>query len=174
MGCTINTNKYRYTEWGMFDRHAYKRVGYGSSKAELYDHTIDPQDNVNRVKHPDYAKIKTELEKMLHDGWRNALPPGCWDILVCNGKTVDRAAEMVWTIRCLCSMVRYMYRETYFSIITTMEDEPQALYNQVSLGKFYVILSICIYNYCSDSLRDYFAGGNGTLKLKLLESMFFV
>ena len=42
---------------------------------ELYDHSIDPQENVNRAHRPQYQGIRKKLSKQLRAGWRNALPP---------------------------------------------------------------------------------------------------
>ena len=42
---------------------------------ELYDHQIDPEENVNRADMSEYKEIKADLSKQLRVGWRKAMPP---------------------------------------------------------------------------------------------------
>jgi hypothetical protein len=37
---------------------------------ELYDHTSDPDENVNVVDAPEYARTRSELEAMRVAGWK--------------------------------------------------------------------------------------------------------
>ena len=71
MGYTMRTDQFRYTEWPQFKgKPEYKpnwSVLYG---VELYDHKIDPEENVNRANDASYKEIRSQLSKMLHDGWR--------------------------------------------------------------------------------------------------------
>ena len=77
MGYTIRTEKYRYTEWPLF--HEGPTI-YGPDWSklygtELYDHQIDPEENVNRADMSEYKEIKADLSKQLRVGWRKAMPP---------------------------------------------------------------------------------------------------
>ena len=71
MGYSMRTDQFRYTEWPQFKgKPEYKpnwSVLYG---VELYDHKIDPEENVNRANDASYKEIRSQLSKMLHDGWR--------------------------------------------------------------------------------------------------------
>ncbi len=66
MGYSIRTDRYRYTEW------------IGQSKVpvgvELYDHAIDPRENVNLVSRAEYKHVAQELSAILHNGWKSAIP----------------------------------------------------------------------------------------------------
>jgi arylsulfatase A-like enzyme len=67
MGYTIRTEKYRYTEW--------KDQANGKiDSQELYDHSIDPEENTNLAKNVDYQIIIKELGKQLSEGWKKAMP----------------------------------------------------------------------------------------------------
>ena len=61
MGRSVRTERYRYTEWD-------------TKEAELYDHKNDPKEYRNLINDPKYAKASTELKRLLHEGWRSALP----------------------------------------------------------------------------------------------------
>ena len=79
MGYTLRTHRYRYTHWGSYDDQVsvhspgapWWAKTYGN---ELYDHQVDPWENVNRAKHPGYKGVVKELEAALEAGWRAALP----------------------------------------------------------------------------------------------------
>ena len=77
MGYTMKTDKYRYTEWPLFHDgpSSYEPVWSKLYGAELYDHRIDPEENVNRADMDEYKEIRKELSKQLRVGWRTALPP---------------------------------------------------------------------------------------------------
>jgi len=66
MGHTMRTDRYRYTEWMS---PAYTLVG-----RELYDHVRDPGENVNLAVRAGHEKLLASLSKMLHAGWKAALP----------------------------------------------------------------------------------------------------
>ena len=78
MGHTMVTrlsgHEYRYTEWPRI-------LGLGKvdwsdlAGRELYNHTVDFEENSNVVGQPGYTAIATELSKQLRDGWRAALLP---------------------------------------------------------------------------------------------------
>ncbi len=64
MGYTMRTDRYRYTEWGE----------NGKIGIELYDHQVDPGENINLAPHAD-KKLLEILSKALHDAGRSDLPP---------------------------------------------------------------------------------------------------
>lgn len=66
MGYSLRTDRYRYTEW--------IQQGERVIATELYDHVKDPQENVNVALVPENRKVVAELNKLLHSGWRAALP----------------------------------------------------------------------------------------------------
>jgi len=68
MGYSMRTDRYRYTEW-------VKRTGGEAVARELYDHQNDPGENVNIASKPESKALVAKLSKMLHAGWRAALPP---------------------------------------------------------------------------------------------------
>lgn len=67
MGYTMRTERYRYTEW---IKEKTDLVG-----VELYDHILDPDENVNRAKEPEQEELIKQLSATLHAGWKAALPP---------------------------------------------------------------------------------------------------
>jgi uncharacterized sulfatase len=69
-GRSVRTERYRYTEWDD-ENHSI----------ECYDHEMDPNEwtNIAWPKRPQTAKVKAveeELRKLLHAGYKAALPPG--------------------------------------------------------------------------------------------------
>jgi iduronate 2-sulfatase len=66
MGRTIRTDRYRYVEWTNADGSFFK--------TELYDHQVDPDENYSIALDSENAALVEDLSKMLHDGWRGALP----------------------------------------------------------------------------------------------------
>lgn len=66
MGHSIRTQHYRFTEWTV--------EGTDFKAYELYDHTLDPGENVNVVNDPKYAARGAELKRQLHAGWKKARP----------------------------------------------------------------------------------------------------
>jgi len=68
MGYSIRTDRYRYTEWA--------KCGEKPAGAELYDHQVDPNENVNLAYRPENRELTARLSGMLRAGWRAALPPG--------------------------------------------------------------------------------------------------
>ena len=71
MGYTIRTDQYRYTEWVKFrgdpDYVPIWSVPYG---IELYDHSTDPDENINRANFTTHEEIRAVLSTLLHNGWR--------------------------------------------------------------------------------------------------------
>ena len=68
MGYSMRTDRYRFTEWRV--------IGKNFSQYELYDHKLDPDENVNISNRPENAELVKQLTQMLHAGWRAMLPPG--------------------------------------------------------------------------------------------------
>lgn len=82
MGHTMVTrlsgHEYRYTEWPRI--LGLGKVNWSDlAGTELYNHTVDFQENANVVAMPEYAAVATELSKQLRDGWRGALLPSLTD-----------------------------------------------------------------------------------------------
>lgn len=76
MGYSMRTERYRYTEWAKFSGQPEYRPDWSVLHGvELYDHQIDPEENVNRAAHAQYADIRKELSRLLRAGWRAAIPP---------------------------------------------------------------------------------------------------
>ena len=69
MGRSIRTGRYRFTRW--------ERIGSPGNVGalELYDHQLDPQENVNIANRPENAELVKRLSAQLAAGWRAALPP---------------------------------------------------------------------------------------------------
>jgi arylsulfatase A-like enzyme len=67
MGRSVRTDRWRYTEWINGKNE--------SASIELYDHENDPAENVNVAADTANKSVIAELAKLLHDGWRAALPP---------------------------------------------------------------------------------------------------
>ena len=77
MGYRLRTDLYSYTEWVYYDPVHYKpRWNIEMNIAELYDVTIDPEENINRAYDADYQNIRDLLSRQLRAGWRKSLPPG--------------------------------------------------------------------------------------------------
>jgi arylsulfatase A-like enzyme len=68
MGRTIRTDRYRFIEWTNEDA-SFREV-------ELYDHVVDPKENVNIAYLSENIKIVESLTGQLHDGWQKAMPQG--------------------------------------------------------------------------------------------------
>ncbi|MCG6948824.1 MAG: sulfatase [Acidobacteria bacterium] len=69
MGYAVRTDRYRYVEWERWDDRSF-------AARELYDHQIDPHENVNMAGDPAYAAALEEAAAILEAGWKGALPPG--------------------------------------------------------------------------------------------------
>lgn len=73
MGYSVTTKRYRYTEWVKFLRKpVYKPDWNTLIGTELYDHLVDPEENINKANYRSMINIKTQLQNLLHSGWRNA------------------------------------------------------------------------------------------------------
>ena len=73
MGYSIKTKKYHYVEWYYWDNINGERKEYVTS--ELYDNTIDPDENENVAASEQYAGTVASLAAQLKAGWKSALPP---------------------------------------------------------------------------------------------------
>lgn len=67
MGYSIRTKKYRYTEWTNWESKELAAI-------ELYDHSMDPNENINIAGIDENESIIIELSEKLKLGWREALP----------------------------------------------------------------------------------------------------
>lgn len=63
MGYSLRTSQYRYTEWPMWrpwGPHWGKLVG-----TELYDHSIDPEEEINLANRSQFQNIRKKLSNLL-------------------------------------------------------------------------------------------------------------
>jgi len=67
MGHSMRTDRYRFTEWAVPEKDF--------REYELYDHEVDPKENVNLAKRPEHAGLVQQLTEQLHAGWQAAVPP---------------------------------------------------------------------------------------------------
>ena len=67
MGYSIRTEQYRYTEWVNWESKELAAI-------ELYDHTMDPNENINIAGIEENKSIIKELAEKLKLGWRAAIP----------------------------------------------------------------------------------------------------
>jgi uncharacterized sulfatase len=62
-GRTVRTERWRYTEWDD-----------GKEGVELYDHDKDAREQTNLARDPKMAATVEELKRLLHGGWKGAVP----------------------------------------------------------------------------------------------------
>jgi iduronate 2-sulfatase len=72
MGYSINTDKYHYIEWFIWDHISGTKKGLVS--AELFDRMKDPTEKKNVVNETSNAEIVKDLSRMLKEGWRRMIP----------------------------------------------------------------------------------------------------
>ena len=65
MGYSVRSLTYRYTEWVRFKRRNLKPVWRDVAAAELYDHSVDPGEDVNVADDPRYVEVRDTLSKVL-------------------------------------------------------------------------------------------------------------
>jgi len=70
----LRTSRYRYTEWVSFDRQNYKPEWKYVIARELYDHQLDPAENMNVADRDVMSDMVQALSKQLRAGWRYSLP----------------------------------------------------------------------------------------------------
>lgn len=68
MGYSMRTDRYRFTAWT--DRDDSSQI----LDTELYDHAVDPQENVNIARQPESQSLVKELQSQWRQGWQNAIP----------------------------------------------------------------------------------------------------
>lgn len=73
MGYTMRTDQYRYTEWVKFNFDKAAPIWDDLHGVELYIHDIDPQENINYAKYPEYHDLTDKLSAELHAGWRDVI-----------------------------------------------------------------------------------------------------
>jgi iduronate 2-sulfatase len=66
MGRSIRADRYRYTEW-------QDKFGHATAR-ELYDHDVDPDENLNVVERPENREVVEKLAGELRAGWQAAMP----------------------------------------------------------------------------------------------------
>ncbi len=74
MGYAIRTDRYRYVEWYRWIKEE-KRAG-SLLVNELFDHQIDPQENINIAADPEHKDLVKALSQQLKKGWRYSKPQG--------------------------------------------------------------------------------------------------
>ena len=74
MGYSMRTDKYRYTEWVGFDHHNFIGNWTDLKASELYILDSDPLEDHNQASNPVHMVLVKKLSRMLHQGWRHALP----------------------------------------------------------------------------------------------------
>ncbi|KAL3267344.1 hypothetical protein HHI36_011475 [Cryptolaemus montrouzieri] len=70
MGYSIRTERHRYTEWVEFNRTSCKPNWLKKFGTELYDHSIDPGENMNLIDRKELVNVAKDLRKQLILGWR--------------------------------------------------------------------------------------------------------
>ncbi|XP_039443397.1 iduronate 2-sulfatase [Culex pipiens pallens] len=65
MGYTMRTERFRYTAWIGFDPATFKRDWSQLYGEELYDHSIDPKENLNLLDRPQLGEVKSWLKLRL-------------------------------------------------------------------------------------------------------------
>ena len=66
MGYSVRSRTYRYTEWVRFNRRSFKPVWSSVEATELYDHSVDPGEDVNLSDDPRYIEVRDMLSNVLH------------------------------------------------------------------------------------------------------------
>lgn len=72
MGYSIKTQRYRYTEWVKFFPNNFTIDWNNVYGKELYDHLIDPEENMNLIDRNELIAIVKQLRTKLILGWRHA------------------------------------------------------------------------------------------------------
>ena len=73
-GDSVRTDRYRYTEWrreNLVPGLAYATEEYSRM---LYDHSVDPGENVNVAEDSANASVVERLSAVIENGWKAALP----------------------------------------------------------------------------------------------------
>lgn len=80
MGYSVRTNRFRYTEWVLFNNTICKPKWHHVVAQELYDHKYDPFEVHNLYNAAVYNYTVKELSKKIKSGWRHSLPPHLFGI----------------------------------------------------------------------------------------------
>ena len=65
---------HRYTQYVDFDLESNEANWEALHGEELYDLTLDPDENHNQAYKEEYADARANMEKVLKDGWRAQIP----------------------------------------------------------------------------------------------------
>lgn len=66
----MRTKQYRYTEWVQWDPRILKANWTNVKAVELYDHQIDPDENLNLSDRPGLEKIQAQLKIQLREKFK--------------------------------------------------------------------------------------------------------
>ncbi|XP_034247210.1 iduronate 2-sulfatase isoform X2 [Thrips palmi] len=69
MGYSIRTSRHRFTEWVQFNIETMVPVWSNSFGGELYDHVIDPNENLNLYDRPHLNPLVVSLKEKLRERW---------------------------------------------------------------------------------------------------------
>ncbi|XP_066152556.1 iduronate 2-sulfatase isoform X1 [Euwallacea fornicatus] len=72
MGYSIKTKRYRYCEWVKFNSTNFSIKWNEVYARELYDHLIDPKEDLNLADRPQFSDLIKKLKRKLIKGWRKA------------------------------------------------------------------------------------------------------
>ncbi len=72
MGYGMRTERYHYIEWYHWDNK--NKVPLDSVTCELYDHSVDPEENYNIAAREENSELVKQLSEKLNSGWREARP----------------------------------------------------------------------------------------------------
>ncbi len=68
-GDSVKTDRYRYTEWVREKTEPGDPMELEQYARMLYDHKVDPAENVNIAERPENAELATGLSRLLKEGW---------------------------------------------------------------------------------------------------------
>jgi hypothetical protein len=86
-GYSLRTLRHRYTEWVPFDRQKFEPDWKYVIARELYDHQLDPAENMNIADRSVMSYTVQTLSQQLRAGWRYSLPK---HMLAMNSSTENR------------------------------------------------------------------------------------
>ena len=65
--CLLDTH--RFTQWIGYNFTLFEPDWSTVRGEELYDHTVDPDENNNVYLDPDYQEIRQQLYELVYEGW---------------------------------------------------------------------------------------------------------
>ena len=76
LGCSIKTERFRYTEYVSYDPDTLLPIWRDEviKARELYDHQKDPYEYINVAEDVANEALVKELSQKLHLGWKYSLP----------------------------------------------------------------------------------------------------